>query len=288
MHPEYIRLRTTRMKVKELPVSLYYSLKLRYGGVRSSRGRSKPEVPVVISLTTIEPRLNIVDLVIRSLLAQDTRPKKILLWIHESLRTKLPKKLTVLQNDIFEIRYTHLHCSHKKLVHTLSAFPDERIISCDDDLMYRPHWLSLLYEESLKFPKAIIANQIRTITTDADGHFLPYAQWPVNRPDPGSVARVLPIGAEGVLYPPGSLDPRFEQEELFLRLSPKADDLWFKTMSLLKGTTCRLASNKGKSAVPIIGSQKFSLKHVNIKKDLNSLQWNQLADHFGLRKLMKD
>ncbi|MBT8280235.1 MAG: zinc-binding alcohol dehydrogenase [Muriicola sp.] len=275
------------MKLKELPASLYYAFKLRY---RFSPGKqsSKTEVPVVISLTTIESRLGVVDLVIRSLLAQSVSPKKILLWIPQSLEQMLPDRLTELCGETFEIHTTHLHCSHKKLVHTLSAFPNNPIISCDDDLMYRPQWLALLYQESQRFPQSILANQTRTITTDSEGNFLPYSKWPTNQLAAEGSDYVLPIGAEGVLYPPGSLDSRYDNEELFLKLAPKADDLWFKAMSLLKGTKCRLATNRGKKAVPIIGSQKSSLKHINIKKDLNSVQWKQLSDYFKLQDKLKN
>ena len=93
---------------------------------------------------------------------------------------------------------------------------------------------------------------------------------------------ILPIGAEGVLYPPRSLDPRFENENLFMELAPKADDLWFKSMSLLQGTACKLAANRYKNAIPIMGSQKSSLKHINIKKDYNTAQWQQLVSFFEL------
>jgi hypothetical protein len=275
------------MKLKELPLSLYYSLRLRHGKGSDPDPGSKPVVPVIISLTTIEPRLQIADLVIRSLKAQSVSPKKILLWVHESLEHSIPSKLFGLQDAVFEIRTTHLHCSHKKLIHTITAYPDEKIITCDDDLMYRPDWLSLLNEESLRFPHAIIANQTRTIKTDDKGEFLPYEQWPTDRWEGEDPARILPIGAEGVLYPPNTLHPLFNREDLFLKLSPKADDLWFKAMSLMNGTECRHASNSGKKGIPIMGSQKFSLKHVNIKEDLNSVQWEQLADHFGLREKLK-
>ncbi|QBA64645.1 hypothetical protein [Muriicola soli] len=275
------------MKLKELPESLYYAFKLRYRSTPGKQASSKAEVPVVISLTTIESRLGVVDLVIRSLLAQSVSPKKILLWIPESLQKALPEKLTDLCGEIFEIHTTHLHCSHKKLVHTLSAFPKIPIISCDDDLMYRPQWLALLYQESQRFPQSIIANQTRTIITDSEGNFLPYSKWPTNRIAEEGSDWVLPIGAEGVLYPPGSLDSRYDNEDLFHNLAPKADDLWFKSMSLLKGTKCRLATNREKKAIPIMGSQKSSLKHINIKKDLNSFQWKQLSDYFKLQEILK-
>jgi hypothetical protein len=53
-------------------------------------------------------------------------------------------------------------------------------------------------------------------------------------------------------------------------------------MSLLKGTPCKLAEDRPKNAVPIMGSQKISLKNINIKKDYNSKQWAALVAHFKL------
>jgi hypothetical protein len=148
--------------------------------------------------------------------------------------------------------------------------------------MYRKTWLEKLYHQSLKYPNTIIANQVRTIRKDPNGTFLPYNQWPVNSPEQGGPRETLAIGAEGVLYPPNSLDNKYNDEALFMKLAPKADDLWFKSMSLLKGTPCKISEDRSKNAIPIIGSQKSSLKNINIKKDFNSTQWADLVSYFNL------
>lgn len=270
------------MKVKEIPVSLIRSVTLRAKSLSDLIGISKKEVPVVISLTTIESRLGFVDLVIRSLLDQTVKPLKIILWINENLKDHIPNKLSKMQNSIFEIKFTPLFSSHKKLIHTITLYSDVPIITCDDDLMYRKTWLEKLYDQSLKYPNTIIANQVRTIKKDPNGTFLPYSQWPVNSHKQGGPRETLAIGAEGVLYPPHSLDSRYNDEALFMKLAPKADDLWFKSMSLLKGTPCKMTEDRSKNAVPIVGSQKSSLKNINIKKDLNSAQWTDLVSYFDL------
>ncbi len=270
------------MKVKEIPLSLFRSLWLRSLSPSQLLAEGKKEVPVVISLTTIDSRLNAVDLVIRSLMEQTVRPKKILLWINEASLPHIPKKLAYLQGALFEIRTTPLFSSHKKLIHSMALYPDSPVITCDDDLMYRNDWLTLLYNESSKHPNTIIANQTRTITKDPSGAFLSYRQWPVSSNLPTDPRRILPVGAEGVLYPPHALDLQYDQQALFMKLAPKADDLWFKSMSLLKGTPSRLAEKRPKPAIPIMGSQKSSLKDENIKKDLNSKQWAALVAHFKL------
>lgn len=275
------------MKLKELPLSIYKARRLRNLSLNTLLRPRAEKIPLIVSLTTIAPRLESVDLVIRSLLNQSYSPNKILLWVHESLLKDIPAKLHELQADVFEIRTTPLHVSHKKLIHTIKAFPDTPIVTCDDDLMYRSDFLERLYKESQQCKNTIIANQTRTILKDHNGAFLPYVQWPTNSTDNVNAFNILPIGAEGVLYPPNSLDQRFDQEALFMKLAPKADDLWFKAMSLLKGTPCRLAENKAKKAIPIIGSQKSSLKHINIKQNFNSEQWRQLVTHFKLETLLK-
>lgn len=270
------------MKVKELPLSIYTAFRLRRLSLDRLPETTAEMIPVIVSLTTIEARLGVVDLVIRSLMNQSVLPKKIILWVHESLKDSLPSKLSKLQGELFEIRTTHLHSSHKKLIHTMGSFPETTVVTCDDDLMYRHNWLNLLYKESQGFVGVIIANQTRTIKKDVNGAYLPYVQWPVNQAKKDDGFNVLPIGAEGVLYPPNCLDMKFDHESLFMELAPKADDLWFKSMSLLKGTSCKLAVNRSKNAIPIMGSQKSSLKHINIKKDFNTAQWKQLVRYFDL------
>ncbi len=270
------------MKVKELPVSWFRSVTLRAKSLSDLTDASKKDVPVVISLTTIESRLGSVDLVIRSLLDQTVKPRKIVLWVNDSLKDRIPSTLSKLQNPIFEIKFTPLFSSHKKLIHTIALNPRVPIITCDDDLMYRKTWLLKLYDQSLKYPNTIIANQVRTIKKDPNGAFLPYYQWPVNSGEQGGPRETLAIGAEGVLYPPHSLDNRYNDEALFMKLAPKADDLWFKSMSLLKGTPCKVSEDRSKNAIPIIGSQKSSLKNINIKKDFNSAQWANLVSYFDL------
>ena len=83
----------------------------------------KEEIPVIVSLTSIPSRLSTLHLTIRSLLNQDKRPKKIILWLHHSLKKEIPKNLAALENDLFEIMYSDLICSHRKLIHSLTLFP---------------------------------------------------------------------------------------------------------------------------------------------------------------------
>ena len=46
----------------------------------------------------------------------------------------------------------------------------------------------------------------------------------------------MPVGHDGVLYPPGSLHQRVSDARDFTRLAPTADDLWLYWMAQLRGT----------------------------------------------------
>ncbi|MEL6973800.1 MAG: zinc-binding alcohol dehydrogenase [Bacteroidota bacterium] len=274
------------MKVKEIPKSLLTQRRLKAASL-SELTRDKPQIPVVVSLASIPSRLDIVHITIKSILNQTVLPKHLMLWLHMDLKGKLPNTLTELEGELFSIQFTTYASSHRKLVEPLKQFPNLPIITCDDDMMYRKNWLENLYSEHKKYPNAILANQARNIAYDDEGTLLPYHQWTDIQQNKKTKNTILPIGAGGTLYPPNVLDKRVTKEALFMELAPKADDLWFKAMGLLKGTESRRSENPTKEPIPIFGSQKESLKKTNIDQDKNTSQWRALDAYFGLFQLMQ-
>jgi len=270
------------VKVNEIPFSLYHTLRL--SAIHESKIRN-PEgevVPVIVSLTTIPSRLNIVNLVIRNILSQKKIPRKIVLSINESLKNSIPKSLKNLESVFFEIHFSPLDAPHLKLVNALELFPDEVIVTSDDDVLYNHEWLSALYESHLKYPDKIIAHRIRRILYDNNQDPLPYKKWRFITGNESEAYDLLPIGNQGVLYPPGSLSELVTDSKLFLELTPRADDLWFKAMADLKGTGCRLPDRHIGKSYPIIGSQSVSLKKDNVNRDVNRQEWIRLARYFNL------
>lgn len=271
--------------IKELPKSIIFSLQLSLIPSKLLL-RNKEELPVIVSLTSIPSRLKFLHLVIKSLFNQSHKPKKIIVWLNNEMENQLPASLKKIQSDLFEIKYTNLKCSHKKLIHTLEMYPEHIIITCDDDLIYRKKWLINLYKEHLKYPGDIIGNVTKKIRFGDNGYYLPYNLWKYNKNNTSSKT-LLPIGAWGILYPPNSLSKEVFNKDLFLKLTPTADDLWFKAMALINNTISRQSSNLPKEPVPIINTQKVSLKKENVKNNKNDIQWQELSSHFQLDKLLK-
>lgn len=276
------------MKLKEVPKSLTTAFKLRTTPVdKLGQGAKQCEFPLVVSLTSIPSRLAILHLTIRSLLNQTVAPEKVILWLHESIESKLPNQLRKLEGNRFEIRYSDQTCSHRKLVETLKTYEGKTIVTCDDDVMYANDWLDRLITEHKQYPSAVIAHECRKITYD-NGFPVSYNMWNSQTPG-GSSSNTLAIGYGGVLYPPNSLYSDVTHKELYLKITPKADDLWFKAMTLLNGTETRRTSQPNPKPTPIFFSQGVSLKKHNVRQDGNRLQWIALDEHYHLElKLLAD
>jgi hypothetical protein len=274
--------------IKELPISIIQSLKLMSLSSSKLLKAKKETIPVIISLTSIPSRFSTLHLVIKSLLIQDVGPIKIVLWLNEESRQAIPEKIAKLQSSLFEICFTSLKTSHKKLIHTIEKYPNNIVVTCDDDMIYRRNWLHLLFLEHRKHQAAIIGNRTVHINYDIDGNPLPYKMW--NYPESGSInpKALMPIGAWGILYPPKSLSETTQDVNLFMKLAPKNDDLWFKAMALINGTQSRQAINLPKDPIPIIGTQKISLKSENVYRDKNYSQWKDLSEYFNLRNIITE
>ena len=271
------------MKLKEYWPSWKEARRLRALPLSELLEPQAHALDLTVSLTSIPSRLHVLPLTVRSLLSQSRPAKKIRLWLHHSLELTLPEALTELRSEVFEIHFVGLTCSHRKLIHNWTAFPQDTVVTCDDDLMYAPDWLAQLHAQHLQQPGAIVANECRQISRNEAGDLLPYKQWPRLAYGASSERPLLPIGYAGVLYPPGTLDERVTDVDLFMRLAPKADDLWFRAMAHLKATPVAHTNRPYPKAQPIVGSQRVSLLKTNVRQDGNRLQWQALCDHFGIR-----
>ena len=245
--------------------------------------KAKGKLPVIVTLTSIPSRIKTLSITIKSLLAQDRTPEKIVLWLNEELKGNLPKGLSKLQSDLFEIRFSPYHFSHRKLLHSLLAFPDKILITCDDDMIYHSSALRLTYEQHLKHPDKVIGNRCREISYYQDGSVKPYLQWPfVIRPLKDE-RLLMPVGAFLVLYPPHVLKDIVTNVELFTKISPKSDDLWFKTCTLLNDRLSISSDRPPPEPIPIFGTQSVALKHINNTEDFKRKQWENIIAHFELK-----
>lgn len=195
--------------------------------------------PLILSLTSFEPRFATLHLTLKSLLNQSVAPDQIILWIaHEELPL-LPARVRRLAATGISIRGCEDIGSYKKLIYALEEFPDAYIATADDDLFYEPRWLETMVSTADISEKVVVCHRAHRIAIDEIGRIAPYESWARNVQDPSSrtpCADLVPTTGGGALFPPRSMAAEVSDRSLFKRLAPTADDLWFYWMARRAGT----------------------------------------------------
>jgi len=275
-------------KINNLRYYLNILMYKMYSHLKKSSGINSRERQrlLIVSLTTYPKRFNIVWLVIESLMNQTIKPDKIILWLAENELSdgKVPKKLLKLKSRGLNIRIVDENLrSYKKLVYTIKEFPNSDIITCDDDTLYPNFFVEELYTKLQEFPNNIIAYRCSLMQKLDNNKLKPYLSWASPKNDKPSF-NVFPTGVGGILYPPGSLHTKVLDKELFLRLAPFGDDIWFKAMALLNNTKTVMVNEKSIEFPLIKDSQDDALWHLNVRKNQNDEQLKNVFDYFNLYK----
>lgn len=245
---------------------------------------------VIVSLTSYGARVeDALPYTLFSLLTQTVLPDKIIVWLDNTNWSDdaLPLILKKLQTLGVEIRYTDDIRSYKKLIPALAAFPNSVIITVDDDMYYNPHlveWLLDAYENS---DKHTVLGTCGARVVSSGNRYLPYNQWQEAGPDDKDICL---IGCGGILYPPAIFDREILNKDVFMRLAPRADDLWFWAMEKRAGVPAALTPQNGydlNSTVNRINDyfpteSTDNLYYHNEVLGENEKQFNNLLDHYNL------
>lgn len=204
---------------------------------------------VIISLTSFPPRIQNLKYAIYSLLNQTFPADMVILWLaYEEFPNRendLPKDLLEMTSYGLKIEWCENLRSYKKLIPALEKYPDSLIATADDDIYYSPNWLKILYEEHLKFPQYIIAHRCHRIGIDGNGKIFPYHKWynELISMSPIPLYENFCTSGAGVLYSKKLLHGDITNREIFDKLAPKADDIWFWAMAVLNGTKIKIPAN---------------------------------------------
>lgn len=240
---------------------------------------------IVVSLTTYSYRIKDVYLTIESLLNQSVKPDRIILWLADDEYDMdiIPGTLKRQISRGLEVKFCKDLKSYKKLIPTLDECPDDIIITIDDDIMYPIDFVEGLYYEYLKNPEYIYCYRARLIPNEKK--LYDYAYW-LNTDFSEPSEKILPIGMGGVLYTADKFDKDILDENKFMTLAPKADDIWFKAMSLLKDKKCKLVQNHkpfDKRFVEIPFTQDIALCNTNLKENGNNLQIKNVFQKYNIK-----
>ncbi len=253
---------------------------------------------IIVSLTSYKPRINDVKYTIYSLLNQSLPPDKLILWLDED---SFPQREENLPQDLLELRDFGLTIdwcenlrSYKKLIPALEKFPDDIIVTADDDIFYQPDWLEILYDAHLENPDCVVAHRTHRIKIDTQGNLFPYTSWDhetkFSAPPPKLFGTFFTGGA-GALYKKNFLHADVLNRELFLKLTPLADDIWFWAMAILNDTKVALPPAAQPDLIYVdLDTQLIgeTLWHGN--KIYNDIYLRQVTEHYPalLEKLIRE
>ncbi|MBN1498122.1 MAG: sulfotransferase [Spirochaetes bacterium] len=225
---------------------------------------NKPRQPrLIVSLTSFPQRIKEVHYTIYSLLSQKIKPDMLILWLGEEQFSgkykSLPKNLLRLQEKGLIIKWFRDIKSFKKLLPAIIEYPDDIIVTADDDIYYPENWLQLLYDSYLKNQDSIHCHRAHKIIFNDNGSIKPYLEWEHRSSIVVPSARLVFTGCGGVLYPPRFYYKDLLNEELYLDLTPTADDIWFWAMAILNGRKIQVVDNNISQLVYINPAREYGL-----------------------------
>lgn len=243
----------------------------------------KLNLSVTVSLTSFPARISFVPQVIASVLNQTVRPDRVVLWLAESQfagREKdLPQELVELTEKGLEINWCEDLRPHKKYFYTMQKYPDDIIITVDDDVVYQQDLVETLLNSFFRHPYAVSAMRAHCITFDGQGNINPYALWERGVRLAGYPSHaLLAVGVGGVLYPPHCFGSELFNREFIVENCLNADDLWLKANEIISNVPVVLAAASAE-VKNIKGSQTEALYKSNDLGDCNDRQFENIMNH---------
>lgn len=246
------------------------------------------EKRIIVSLTSFPAAIPYAVQAIRSILQGSLLPDKIVLYLDTQKfpDKKLPSELETLKTEclIFEVRFDPAEIrSYKKLIPALRDFPNDIIVTIDDDIAYHKDMLRNLFKVHKQLPNAIISHRVRKVILNA-----PYKAWRKYKWYDFIFKRhifdyhAMQTGVGGVLYPPHALDENMLDPVLFTALAPTNDDIWFWTAAVSKGTYVVPVPGWHPKLIEIGKPGEFALKTVNLKPgdDRNREALEKILEHY--------
>lgn len=288
-----IRLKRLARRLEAIPLRRFpdQCLAHRWNAfLKNNRARQQHPLPgeLIVNLTSFPPRFPFIHKTIKTLLTQSVAPDRVILWIYKNDTELLPPDVFALQEHGLTIQEVDTDIrSYKKLVPSLIHYPSAFQVTADDDIYYRKDWLNELITGYRKDQKIIFCHRAHRIRIGPDATIEPYKRWEKSTYHASPSKRLFPTTGGGALYPPGSLHSDATNIQLFEKLAPNADDIWFYWMGILNDYTYSRAG-KNLKLITWETSKIASLWTINQQtspgddKQGNDQQMQNIIKHYAL------
>ncbi len=207
---------------------------------------------ITISFTSWPGRINTIHVVMRSLLRQYYRADRIVLYLAKEQfpggEESLPESLKEhINSGELIVKWCDEDLkSHKKYYYAMQDYPEDIIITVDDDEYLPRNAVEELVLCWLRCPDTVCARRTNLILYNPEGEVLPYTDWIHGfRSEPYlSSMDLLAVGCNGVLYPPKLLNLDMLLDMDGVKECIHADDLWLKSIELYDNIPVSVATNK--------------------------------------------
>ena len=237
---------------------------------------------LIVSMTSYPARIHGLEPVLESLFKQNRKADEIVLWLAEEQfpgkEQDLPEYLTgLVKRNKLTIRWCDDLKPHKKYFYAFQAYPNDLIVTVDDDLIYSRDMLSALHNSYLMYPDAVSAVRVHLMIVSEDNKILPYNRW-VRETECclyTPCMQLLATCGAGALFPPELFRKEFLDRDAIIENSLNADDLWLKAMQIMSGVPVVMA-RRYEPLVYAPGSQQEALWHSNVSRNQNDVQMENI------------
>ncbi|MFK5655765.1 glycosyltransferase [Lactobacillus delbrueckii subsp. bulgaricus] len=245
---------------------------------------------IIVSLTSYSKRFDALYLCCKSLLSQTLKPDKVIVYLTEKDQANLTSELLALKNYGLEIRTAEEDLlPHKKYYYAMQEFPDDIVITVDDDVVYDKHLVEYLIKTYHKFPNCITAARARVIVKK-DHKFASYDQWKITEVHLLNISEkpsmmLLATGVGGVLYPPHLLNKKILFNKEYIKKFITVDDLWLKAVEILSDipvVLCDEIIDWRRADIVLTEEGQLGLSVINVGQGRNTEYWEMLDDEFKL------
>lgn len=262
-----IRFSESRMQFVKDTRYMKKHMKLNQDGLNKTEKRPKR---IIVSMTSYPARLRFVPYTVASMLNQTVKPDKIVIWLGEEKEgnRNLPPVFDELRSIGVEIEYRPDIKVHTKWYYAFQEYPDDLIVTVDDDILYENRIIEKLYAAHLQYPGCTPALRVHRMRFDDEANLLDYKDdwiWEYGDRSGMSSIQFFLTGSGGVMHEPDMLCDETLKLDAIKKYCESEDDVWLTFMTILSRRRIVTADDVSRNqGVTIPRSQKTALWKTNV------------------------